>query len=166
MVVKKDSPWRNPWFLGWMGLLAAFLMANFFMIYLTISSDSPGLVVDDYYNRGQDYEDNMLKRKAKDPGWKMKVIAPESIEMAKDVIINFSVRDTAAKPINRDSVVFRVYRPSDAKQDFTVPMQRIDDGLYEAHVSFPLPGVWDVLVTVPNEDIEINFPHRVDVAKR
>lgn len=166
MAAKPDSPWRNPWFLGWMGLLIAFLMGNSVMIYITTSSVGPGLVVDDYYDRGQSFEDNMLKRKAKDPGWKMKVVMPEFVEVAAEAIINFTVKDAAANPVNRDSVVFHVYRPSDSRQDFEVPMQRIDDGLYEAHVSFPLPGVWDVLVTVPNDDIEINFPQRVNVSKK
>ncbi len=165
MASKANSPWRSPWFLGWMGLLVAFLMANSYMVYLATSS-GPGLVVNDYYDRGQDYEKNMMKRKAMDPGWKMEVMAPETIAMSKEVIVNFSVKDKAAKPVNRDSVVFHVYRPSDANMDFSVPMQRIDDGLYEAHMTFPLPGAWDVLVTVPNGEIEINYPKRIDVAKR
>lgn len=165
MVIKQDSALRSPWFLGWMALLVSFLIANGYMVFLAMNN-GPSLVVDDYYDRGQDFEKNMLKRKAMDPGWKMKVISPESIAMAKEVIVNFSVRDKEAKPVNRDSVVFHVYRPSDAKQDFSVPMQRIDDGLYEAHLSFPLPGAWDVLVTVPNGEIEINYPQRVNVAKK
>jgi nitrogen fixation protein FixH len=166
MVAKADSPWRSPWFLGWMALLIVFLMGDSVMIYLATSSEGPGLVVKDYYDRGQDFEQNMMKRKAMDPGWEMKVVVPESIAMTKEVIVNFKVRDKDAKPVNRDSVVFHVYRPSDARQDFEVPMQRIDNGLYEAHVTFPLPGVWDVLVTVPNGEIEVNFPKRIDVAKR
>jgi nitrogen fixation protein FixH len=165
MATKANSPWRSPWLLGWIGLLVAFLMANSYMIYLA-TSGGPGLVVKDYYDRGQDYEKTMMERKALDPGWNMKVMAPESIVMAKEVIVNFSVQDKEAKPVNRDSVVFHVYRPSDANQDFSVPMQRIDDGLYEARMSFPLPGAWDVLVTVPNGKIEVNFPKRIDVAKR
>ncbi len=162
IMAKKNSPWRSPWIIGWLSLLLVFLLANGIMIYLAIEGN-PGLVVDDYYERGQDYEKNMLKRMAKDPGWDMKIIMPELIEVAKPMLVNFTVLDVAAKPVNRDSVTFYAYRPSDAKKDFSVPMQRIDDGLYEAWVTFPLLGIWDVLVTVTNVDGEINFPHRVDV---
>ena len=161
-MAKKNSPWRSPWIIGWLSLLLVFLIANGIMIYLSIEGN-PGLVVDDYYERGQDYEKNMLKRIAKDPGWDMKITMPELIEVAKPVLVNCTVLDAAAKPVNRDSVTFYVYRPSDSKKDFFVPMQRIDDGLYEARVTFPLPGIWDVLVTVANADGEINFPHRVNV---
>ena len=162
---KSNSPWRNPWIIGWMGLLIAFVMANAFMIYLT-TGGGPGLVVDDYYERGEDYEKNMLKRLAQDPGWKMELRAPEPIEMGKKHIINVALVDAENKPLNEDSVMFHVYRPSDASKDFSLPLQRIDDGLYEVAVSFPLPGVWDVLVTVPFKDHEINFPQRIEVEKR
>ncbi|MCW8847766.1 MAG: FixH family protein, partial [Sedimenticola sp.] len=60
-MTEKQSPWRNPWVLGWVGLVVVFLLANFVMIYLAITKN-PGLVVDNYYERGQDYEKNMLKR--------------------------------------------------------------------------------------------------------
>ena len=41
----------------------AFFVANGVFIYLALNNN-PGLVVDDYYERGQDYEKNMLKRMA------------------------------------------------------------------------------------------------------
>ncbi len=81
----KQSPWRNPWVQGWIGLLVVFIAANIVMIYLAVSH-SPGLVVDDYYERGQDYEKNMLKRQAKNPGWQMKVIAPERVDVAMPAV--------------------------------------------------------------------------------
>ncbi len=163
-MVKQDSAWRSPWVIGWMALLVVFLIANGIMIYLAVDRN-PGLVVDDYYERGQDYEKNMLKRQANDPGWDMQVEIPSEIVLAKSVLINFTVRDAEGRPVNRDKVTFFVYRPSDAKQDFSVPMQRIDDGLYEAKVTFPLLGTWDVLVSIANEGGEINHPHWVHVRK-
>ncbi len=162
---KKDSAWRSPWIIGWMSLLLVFLIANGIMIYLALDGN-PGLVMEDYYERGQDYEKNMLKRKANDPGWDMQVTIPGSIEVAKQVLVNFTVKDREAKPVNRDSVTFYAYRPSDATKDFSVPMRRIEDGLYEAVVSFSLPGSWDVLVSIANAGGEINHPHWVNVGKR
>ncbi len=164
-MAKTDSAWRSPWVIGWMTLLLVFLIANGIMIYLALDGN-PGLVVDDYYERGQNYEKNMLKRMANDPGWDMQVTIPGVVQVATPVLVNFTVKDAAAKPVNRDKVTFYVYRPSDAKQDFSVPMQRIDDGLYEARMSFPLPGSWDVLVSIANEGGEINHPHWVNVGKR
>ncbi len=164
-MAKSNSPWRNPWVLGMIGMLAVFVSANFYMIFVS-ASGGPGLVVDNYYERGENYEKTMLKRMTQDPGWKAKLQSPESIEVGKKQIINVIVTDKETKPVNKDSAVFNAYRPSDKSQDFSLPMRRIDDGLYEVEVSFPLPGVWDLLVTLAHEDIEVNLPQRISVGKR
>jgi nitrogen fixation protein FixH len=163
-MANKDTAWRSPWIIGWMALLVVFLIANGIMIYLALDGN-PGLVVEDYYERGQDHEKNILKRLANDPGWDMQVTIPGDILLARPVLVNFTVHDADGMPVNRNSVTFYVYRPSDARRDFSVPMQRIDDGLYEAKVTFPLPGSWDVLVSIANEGGEINHPHWVNVRK-
>lgn len=163
-MAKSSSPWRNPWVLGMLGFLIVFVVANAHMIYLS-STGGPGLVVDNYYERGEHYEKTMLKRQAQDPGWKMKFATSEPLKVGKKQIINITVMDKAVQPVNRDSVVLYVYRPSDKNEDFSLPMQRIDDGLYEVEVSFPLPGVWDVLVSIPNMEFEVNLPQRIDVGK-
>ncbi len=161
---KSNSPWRNPWVLGMIGLLTVFVLANAYMIYLS-SSGGPGLVTEDYYERGEHYEKTMLKRLAQDPGWKMKLESPETIKVGSKQIINIIITDKELNPVNRDSVVFNAYRPSDKSKDFSLPMQRIDDGLYEVAVDFTLPGAWDVLVTLPNKDFEVNLPQRINVGK-
>ncbi|MCG8425825.1 MAG: FixH family protein, partial [Chromatiales bacterium] len=74
---EKQKALRSPWVIAWISMFVIFVIANIVMIYL--AADRPGLVVDDYYERGQDYEENMLKRMAKDPGWKMKIDAPEFV---------------------------------------------------------------------------------------
>ena len=66
--MSKSSPWRSPVVRVWAGLLLLFFIANGVFIYLALNSN-PGLVIDNYYDRGQDYEKNMLKRRAEDPGW-------------------------------------------------------------------------------------------------
>ena len=43
----KQSPWRTPWVLGWIGLLVAFFMANGYMIYLSVTMP-PRLVTENY----------------------------------------------------------------------------------------------------------------------
>ena len=77
---EKQSPWRSPWVIAWVSMLVVFFVANMVMIFLAVDRN-PGLVVDDFYERGQDYEENMLKRQAADPGWNMKLSEPEKIEI-------------------------------------------------------------------------------------
>ncbi len=157
---EKQSPWRNPWVQGWVGLLVVFLMANGVMIYLSITNN-PGLVVDDYYERGQDYEQNMLKRQARDPGWKMKVIAPERVDVGVPARYGVRIIGSDGYPVAPDSVTFYAYRPANAKSDFSMPMAATDSGVYEANVSFPELGVWDILISAKHGDDEYNQPYRV-----
>lgn len=159
-MTEKQSPWRNPWVLGWIGLLVVFVMANFVMIYLAIDRN-PGLVVDDYYERGQDYEKNMLKRQARNPGWKMKIKAPEFVDVAVPARFSIKIVDKQGYPVSPDSVTFYAYRPANVDLDFSVPMQVIDSGVYEAEISFPNLGVWDILVSAKQGDDEYNQSHRI-----
>lgn len=157
---EKQSPWRSPWVIGWTTMLVIFIGANIVMIYLAIN-EGPGLVVDDYYERGQDYEENMLKRQARDPGWKMKVLSPKYVDIGKPTLFRFKVADAEGQPVTPDSVIFYVYRPADKNLDFSVPMEQAEPGIYQAEVTFPLLGVWDILISNRSGDIEINHPHRI-----
>ena len=137
---QKQSAWRSPWVIAWFGLLFVFVIANGIMIYLA-AEKSPGLVVKDFYERGQDYEQNMLKRLARDPGWNMKILAPAYIDVGIPVLFRFSVTDKTGDPITPDAVTLHAYRPSDADEDFSLPMKRVAPGKYQVEASFPLLGV-------------------------
>lgn len=154
----KQSAWRSPWVVAWVGLLVTFVLVSGYRVYLAIQTN-PGLVDDNYYERGQDFEQNRLKKLARDPGWKMKLESPEVVDIGRPVRFRFRVTDKSGLPVTPDAVIFYAYRPSDAKQDFSVSMQRIGSGQYEAEVTFPLIGLWDILVSVKNGADEYNHPH-------
>jgi nitrogen fixation protein FixH len=159
-MTEKQSAWRSPWVLGWIGLLVVIVTANGIMIYLAQGSN-PGLVVPNYYQRGQDYEKNLAKRLARDPGWKMVVEAPKFVDVGKPALWGFQVTDKEGVPVQPDAVTFYAYRPADHKQDFNLPMQAVAPGRYQAEISFPLLGVWDILVSVRQGEDEFNQPHRI-----
>lgn len=148
--------------IGWVLMVVIFFTMNMIMIYLA-QDKNPGLVVEDFYDRGQDYEKNMLKRQARNPGWQMKIDLPKKIGVDEPVICRFTVLDKAGNPVDPDSVTFYAYRPSDAKKDFSKPMEKIGPGLYQAEVSFPMLGAWDLLVSAKNGEDEYNTPKRLGV---
>ncbi|MDJ0806122.1 MAG: FixH family protein [Gammaproteobacteria bacterium] len=162
MTDKKNSAWRSPWVIAWVAMVVIFFTMNLIMIYMA-TDNSPGLVVDDFYERGQDYEKNMLKRQARDPGWKMRVELPRKIEVDQTVVCRFRVSDKAGQPVQPDGVTFYAYRPSDKDADFSVPMKLVAPGLYEAEVRFPLLGAWDTLVSARKGEDEFNTPKRIGV---
>ncbi len=157
---EKQSAWRSPWVITWVGILVAFVLVSGFRIYLAVDTN-PGLVDNDFYERGQDYENNLLKRMARDPGWNMRIEAPGFVDIGKPVSYGFTVSDSEGAPVSPDSVTFYGYRPADADMDFSLPMQQVRPGYYQVEVSFPLLGVWDILVSAKKGDDEFNVPHRI-----
>ncbi len=161
MTVKKSgSALRSPWVWTIISLLLISIATIIFRIY--IAENSPDLLVNkDYYKRGEDYEENMLKRLAKDPGWNMHVSAPDFVDVAVATTFTFTVTDKDGSPVDPDSVVFYAYRPSGAEHDFSVPMERVAPGEYQAEVTFPLKGVWDILVAATQGEDEYQEPYHV-----
>jgi len=156
---KNQSPWRSPWVLGWVGLLVAFFIANGVMIYLSVTH-APNLVVKDYYERGKDYEKNMLKRMARNPGWRMQIKAPDYVGVNEEVTFRYIVLDKNGEAVRPDAVVFHAYRPSDGSYDFSIPMREDRKGHYLAEMTFPLKGVWDVIVSARQGEDEYNTSYR------
>lgn len=155
----RQSAWRNPWIITWIVILVTFILVSGFRIFLAVQTN-PGLVDENYYERGQSYEKERLSRMARDPGWKMHIKAPEFVDVAVPAVFDFEVKDKQGAPVTPDAVTFYVYRPSDVKKDFSLPMEKIGEGRYRIEASFPLLGVWDILVSVQNGEDEYNVPYR------
>jgi nitrogen fixation protein FixH len=156
---------RNPWIIGWLGLVAAVLGVNLLMVYFAFSTN-PGLVNADYYDRGQHYEQTMLSRRASDPNWLIRADIPSQLQVNELETIRVFVVDQAGQPVDAEAVTLFVYRPSDAARDFSLPMTREDKGRYVVKASFPLVGVWDTLFAVKSGGDEYSHGGRVNVAGR
>ena len=156
----KQSAWRSPWVIAWVGILVVFVLVSGVRVYIAVVTN-PGLVDEDFYERGQEYEKNLRKRMARDPGWKMRIEAPRFVDLGKPTRFSFSVTDKDGVPVDPDSVTFYAYRPSDASKDFSLPMQLVEAGYYQAEVAFPLLGAWDILVSAKRGEDEFNVPHRL-----
>jgi nitrogen fixation protein FixH len=139
--------WRSPWVIAWFALVASVLAINGVMVYLAIQSN-PGLVVDDYYDRGQHYEKTLASRLAKDPGWSMQPEMPIDIKAGESRAIRFTLTDKAGQPVSADAVTFYAYRPSDVTRDFSLSMTLEGPGRYVVEASFPVMGMWDTLFAV------------------
>lgn len=161
---KSGSAWRSPWVYGWIGLVVTVLSVNLTMVYLAISTN-PGLVNDDYYERGQDYENTMISRLAKDPGWTIKPDFPRDIVLDQPTTIRVFLVDKAGQPVTPESVTFFAYRPSDKDADFSLTMIEEGKGRYAVSTSFPLYGFWDGLVAVRSEGEEYTAGDRIIVAR-
>jgi nitrogen fixation protein FixH len=155
---------RNPWVIGWFGIIAVFLGANAIFIVLAVVS-SPGLVVKDYYEQGRQYEKNAIKLLAMRDKlqWDSKLEIPETITLNTADKYRFSATDARGLPVRDADVRIIAYRPSDAGADFGTALHAIAPGLYEASLSFPLPGIWDLNVKVQHGEDRLELVQRLTV---
>jgi nitrogen fixation protein FixH len=133
------------------------------MIFLAYATN-PGLVVDDYYERGRNVEQTLATRRAEAPGWEMSIDLLESPVEGQATTVRFFVVDSVGQPVRPESVTYYAYRPSDASADFSVPMTEEAPGRYVAEVSFAMSGVWDTLVAAQAETQEVVLDQRISVA--
>ena len=155
---------RNPWMLAWFGIIAVFLTANGIFIVFAIASN-PGLVVEDYYEQGRQYEQNAIKllNMYNKLQWESKLEVPETVTLNTSNRYRFSAMDSRGLPVTDAEVKLVAYRPSDANADFTTILHPIAPGLYQGTLSFPLPGVWDLNVKIRHGEDHLEMVQRLSV---
>lgn len=162
--ISQDNPraLHNPWILAWLGVIGVFLLVNLIFIVYAFTS-SPGLVTEDYYDKGQAYEQNMLKLRAAQQalGWETKLATPETIVVERADTYRFSAVDSRGVPVMDAEVTLVAYRPSDAAADITLPLTQVAPGQYQGQLSLPLPGIWDINVTVKDGDNRYETGRRI-----
>lgn len=162
---ERGSALRSPWVWGCIGMVAAVFLANAVMIIIA-NITSPGLVVEDYYERGSNYARTQKKHAAQDAlGWKAKLMTTGDITVNKPAAVQLRVVDSEGLPVNAGSVELFSFRPSDADADFSVILSNRYEGRYGGEIIFPLPGIWDMIVSVRRGDDLFETSHRIFVAK-
>ena len=155
---------HNPWFLSLLGIIAVFLVVNIVFVVFAVTSN-PGLVADDYYEQGREYEKNAITRLAarNKLNWETKLEIPERIYTNTPDTYRFSAVDSRGVTIMDADVKFIIYRPSDASADFVKPVEQIAPGLYQTKLEFPLAGIWDINLKVTHGEDVYHHTHRVSV---
>ncbi len=158
----KQSWYKSPWVIGWLLLVIVVLAVNAFMIFQSVNN-FPGLVVDDFYERGQNYEENMLKKLENNQKWTTEFQLSD-VHMNKPASINFTISDSAGIPATVEKITLFAYRPADAKEDFSVPMSWSDNKqAYQASMTFGSKGQWDLLASIVIAGTEVNYAKRIYV---
>lgn len=157
---------RNPWFIAMLGFIIVFLLVNIVFVVFAVTSN-PGLVADDYYEQGREYEKNVVTRlNARNKlNWQTKFEMPKKILIDTPETYRFSAVDSRGVSIMDAEVKFILYRPSDSGADFTQIVDQIAPGLYQAKLNLPLPGIWDLTVKVKHNDDLYHNTHRITVLR-
>ena len=163
---EKESALKSPWIRGLILMMALIVAVNIVMITIAYRT-SPGLVMDDYYEKGKNYNKSIEKIAAqKALGWEAKLSTPERTEVGRITGYGLTIADSAGAPLSADRVEVYAFRPSDAAADFMAQMDLGADGRYAGDLMFPLPGVWDLVVNIIKGDDQFEITKRVFVSKK
>ncbi len=163
-VVKQQSAWQNPWVWLLVGIMGTALLVNATLITIAFLSP-PGLVVEDYYEKGKSYLYNQAQSKenAARLGWDLELDLPRAPQLNLDESYLVRAVDSRGKAIEGGVAEFAAFRPVQNGHDFVLPMREVGAGYYAANVNFSLPGNWDLIVTVQQGEDQLDIAKRIYV---
>jgi nitrogen fixation protein FixH len=139
----KDG-WRNPWFLGMLGVVVTAILVNIVLIGYALHGRST--LVDYKYDtrdRKSDMETigNIQAQKAL--AWKFTIKLPKTVVLGTPSSYEIDVNDRLGAPVSGEMEVV-AYRASDANKDFPITFREVSSGKYQGYISFPLKGYWEL----------------------
>ena len=145
---KNKKGWRNPWFVGMMGVVVTALLVNSVLIWYALHRRST--LVDHEYStrdRKSDTEtiDDIQAQNAL--AWKITIKLPKMVVLATPAAYEINVADRQGAPVSGEMEVV-AYRASDADKDFAIPFREVSSGKYQGYISFPLKGYWELRIRV------------------
>lgn len=163
-IIKQESPWQNPWVWLLVGIMGTTLIVNGTLITLAFTQP-PGLVVEDYYDKGKSYLYHQAKVKEDIArlGWELRLDLPKAPAVNGNDSYLIRAVDRDGNGIEGAEVEFAAFRPVQNGHDFVQPMRDIGAGYYAADVSFGLPGNWDLIVTVKQGADQLDVAQRIYV---
>ena len=163
-VVKRESAWRNPWVWMLIGIMGVTLLVNGTLITIAFLSP-PGLVVEDYYEKGKSYFYNQaqIAEETARLGWNLQLDLPKEPQRNNSAAYLVRAVDRNGRPIEGAQAEFAAFRPAEYGNDFTLAMRDVGAGYYAADVNFSLPGNWDLIVTVQQGEDKLDIAKRIFV---
>lgn len=149
MISQENSKgWRNPWFLGIIGLILTVLLVNGALIWYSMHHRS-SLVDHEYSTKNRKSDTEAIKEiEAQNAlAWKTAIKQPKAVVMATPAFYEINVVDRQGLPVSGEMEVL-AYRAADASKDFVIPFKEITPGNYQGYLSFPLKGYWELRIRV------------------
>ncbi len=155
---------RNPWVLGWLGILATVITVNVIFI-VTAFRTNPGLVDESYYENGRYHDANYQKKmEARSRlGWNISLQTPETINLGAAGNYSVNIVDRVGNSLNDATVTLHAYRPSDASADLKTELNKVAEGVFQSKLALPLKGFWDINITVAQGEDILEISRRVTV---
>lgn len=114
-----------------------------------VHSFFPGTVPHDYQRNSEEYNAYLAQvRTQRERGWKLDngwVVRPT---VGKPALFRLTVQERDGAPVTGAHVTGTFMRPSNIAHDTAFTMQEVSAGVYQASLSLPAPGIWDLLLEV------------------
>lgn len=155
---ERKSLWI-PWlFVGGFGIM---LIANAALAIFAFDSWT-GLTDSDPYRSGLAHNETLDRRAAQNElGWR--VAAAFRAEQGRRGTLAVRVTGPDGGPLTGARVEAQIIRPLRRGLGFSLPMQPAGDGRFEAPVTFPADGIWDVEYRVVRGENELVAHQRIQV---
>ncbi|MBF0447057.1 MAG: FixH family protein [Magnetococcales bacterium] len=154
----------EPWIVAIFIFFAIVFAANAVMVVLGINS-WPGLVAQNHYQKGLQYNQVIDAQKAQDQlGWQVN-LNTDRLQPAESGKLSISLNDRENKPVQGAQVEGILFRPlgEGADQRFLLLEER--PGLYSATINPAKPGVWDVKIRIQKSSgIDFRYVKRITLA--
>lgn len=147
---ENKSGLRNPWLLGILLLIMVVLAVNITFIWYSTNSNRSTLVERDYKTKDRKSSEAALKDLGEyhHLAWQVSINKPENVVVNSPVSYEIRVTDKTGKPVSGGKLEVEAYRASDASRDFVTPFQEVAPGSYQASISFPLKGYWELHIRI------------------
>ncbi|VAW47533.1 Type cbb3 cytochrome oxidase biogenesis protein CcoH [hydrothermal vent metagenome] len=155
--------WKNPFVISWFVILIVVVSVNFFMVSMAIVTN-PGLVIDDFYEKGKSMDKILAVQKRMDEmGWQLEVDLPD-LKEGKSVQVTLMVLDKEGEPLKVDTAVLYYYRPSDRKLDGQQELTPTEIlGQFKTDFVLNTKGKWDLIMEVTQGELVYNIGRSIMV---
>ena len=165
---KKDTRdwsnvWKNPFVIAWLVILTIVLAVNFFMVSMAIVTN-PGLVIEDFYEKGKNMDKILAERKRMEQlGWQLEIDLP-ILQEGKAQTVTLAVKDKDGNAMEVDTAILYYYRPSDRKLDGQKALTpTAEKGVYQMDFVLTPKGKWDVIMEVEKGENRFNIGRSIMV---
>ena len=118
-----------------------------------VSSFFPGTVSHDFQQKGEQY--NEYRKQVKEQqalGWHLSKGWLSTPVVNKTTSFKVRILDRDQKPVTGAEVEVQFLRPSDITQDHVLKLAETQPGEYQNEIALPLPGRWDVVLKIQQNE--------------
>lgn len=135
------------------GRFVPWVIAGFYLTFMTTLigfvviayRNPPSEVTAEAYEKGLAYNQTLEKASVEEAlGWK-------SLVTYEGGVVRFELRDNRGRPVAGANVKAWFVHPDNAANDRDIDLNAAGDGVYQASVHLPQPGLWTIHVTAERQ---------------